>query len=223
MASYKRIACDFYDHFEIHALRKDWVSIETKEGNRLNTRIKSLETKDKEEFAHLLSDKRLRLDEVNSMALLKDVDPSTWRLFDLIDYDLWANRKVLGQLENKELSNELKRRFSHILNVQNIWLDRINNAKGLDDSWSMIPVVDWITMTESANMRLLTMLESSSLDKQIYYSDRSGNKHHTSLGDIFHHLINHGTYHRGQIMDTMRELGYETTPTDYIYYVRFRR
>ena len=87
----------------------------------------------------------------------------------------------------------------------------------------MIPLADWPTITHQANTRLLAMLEDASLDRQIYYSDVSGNKHQTSLGDVLHHLVNHGTYHRGQIMDIVRELCYETTPTDYIYYVRFRR
>jgi len=44
-----------------------------------------------------------------------------------------------------------------------------------------------------------------------------------TLREIVQHLVNHATYHRGQIAQLMRELGAKPAPTDLITYFRTRR
>lgn len=40
-----------------------------------------------------------------------------------------------------------------------------------------------------------------------------------SSRDVIHHVINHGTYHRGNIATMLRQLGYSSVLTDYEIYV----
>lgn len=65
---YKRVSCDFYDQLEIHASRKSRLKIkfvnEDEETKELKTAIKTLETKNKEEFLVTESGHRLRLDRI---------------------------------------------------------------------------------------------------------------------------------------------------------------
>ncbi len=223
MSDYKRIACDFYDHFEIYASRKTWVSILLKDGTTYNAKIKNLQTANKEEFAILGSGRKVRLDEIQELSELKEKDPSTWRILDMIDYDHWANHVILSLLKDHVGSSEVTSRVSHIVNAQEIWLDRINNIQGEYDVWQDREPSTWADVIDQHHQKLVDCLEEESTDKEVYYHDLSGNKHITQLGDIIHHVVNHGTYHRGQIMEMIRMLGHATAPTDYIYYVRLRR
>ncbi|UOQ91643.1 hypothetical protein MUO14_13880 [Halobacillus shinanisalinarum] len=40
-----------------------------------------------------------------------------------------------------------------------------------------------------------------------------------SYSDLIQHVVNHGTYHRGNITAMLRQLGYEGASTDYIFYL----
>ncbi len=223
MGEYKRINCDFYDHFEIFASRKTWVYILLKDGSEFNTRIKTLETSNKEEFAILNSGRKIRLDVIEELAELKAKDQATWRVLDMIDYDRWANEVVLSILEANQPSEEISSRVSHIINAQNIWLDRIGDKHGEYDVWQLRQSDSWSGHFEDNYQKFMISLEAESTDKIINYHNLAGKKYSTILGDILHHVVNHGTYHRGQIMDMIRHLGIPTKPTDYIYYVRLRR
>jgi len=37
--------------------------------------------------------------------------------------------------------------------------------------------------------------------------------------DIVQHVVNHGTYHRGNIAAMLRQQGYAGVPTDYVFYL----
>lgn len=67
---YVPVNCDWYDYLEIYAMRKTIVDIEVKSEDNtqiITTRIKDLETKNKEEFAHLEDGTKLRLDRIISI------------------------------------------------------------------------------------------------------------------------------------------------------------
>jgi uncharacterized damage-inducible protein DinB len=55
------------------------------------------------------------------------------------------------------------------------------------------------------------------------YKDLKGKAHKTPVGDILVHVMNHGTYHRGQIATCLRERGVDPARTDYIVYSREKR
>lgn len=64
---YIPVNCDWYDYLEIYAMRETVVDIEIKTETQpkiITTRIKDLEAKNKEEFAHLEDGSKLRLDKI---------------------------------------------------------------------------------------------------------------------------------------------------------------
>ena len=64
---YIPVDCDWYDYLEIYAMRKTIVDIEIRTDTNpktITTRIKDLEAKNKEEFAHLEDGSKLRLDKI---------------------------------------------------------------------------------------------------------------------------------------------------------------
>ncbi|XID91492.1 DinB family protein [Paenibacillaceae bacterium WGS1546] len=45
----------------------------------------------------------------------------------------------------------------------------------------------------------------------------------TRFSDILQHVVNHGTYHRGNVTAMLRQQGYAGVPTDYIFYLMERQ
>jgi len=68
---YIPIACQFYDVLELHASRKDEVAVaffkDGKTVNTVNTKLKTLVTKNKQEFLVLADDTEVRLDQIISV------------------------------------------------------------------------------------------------------------------------------------------------------------
>ncbi len=40
----------------------------------------------------------------------------------------------------------------------------------------------------------------------------------TTYADVIRHVVNHGTYHRGNITAMLHQMGYKGVPTDYIFF-----
>ncbi len=59
-----------------------------------------------------------------------------------------------------------------------------------------------------------------SLNTQPNYKNLKGSLFETLLSDILAHMVNHGSYHRGQIASLIKKSGGEPAGTDYIGYVR---
>jgi len=68
--------------------------------------------------------------------------------------------------------------------------------------------------------RTLKILEKIEPEKMIVYSNSKGETFTNLVKDIIFHIINHSTYHRGQIAMEFRQSGLEPLNTDYIFYKR---
>lgn len=58
------------------------------------------------------------------------------------------------------------------------------------------------------------------LKKKISYKNSRGERFENSVRDILFHVINHSTYHRGQIATDCKLHGMTPLATDYIFYKR---
>lgn len=66
----------------------------------------------------------------------------------------------------------------------------------------------------------LLILGDSDLDKTIHYTNTREQVFNNSIRDILFHIINHSTYHRGQIATEFRQNGLDPLVTDFIVYKR---
>lgn len=154
------------------------------------------------------------------------------RLFAFND---WANDRLSETL--KRLSPEkttataessfssLRDTHAHILAAEWRWLRRWLR----EDQGAPPPAVKQGTVGEVAaalaevqdeRRSLLTRLSDADLKVPDWYRETREPAHTYSLDDMFRHLVNHSTYHRGQATTQLRQLG-ETPPgTDFILFVR---
>ncbi|MFM1654158.1 DinB family protein [Brevibacillus sp. B_LB10_24] len=157
---------------------------------------------------------------------------------ELYDYHLWANQKVfqhLKELPQEVLHQEIQSVFPtlfaalvHIYRVENVWLLGMSSASYEE----IVAVNNRITEeTEGKSLEEIEQLFAGIADRyQSFFADKDLDAvkayPHPQFGtlmasyaDIIQHLVNHGTYHRGNITAMLRQLGYAGVPTDYVFYL----
>lgn len=145
-------------------------------------------------------------------------------LIQLLNYELWANLRVIDSLET--IQNPPARALAvmgHILSAQHIWLGRITNESVFVSIWEDIPV-SWMAETAERQHRQLTSylegLTESDLGKTIAYKNSQGVAYQNTLLDLLTHMSHHAAYHRGQVVQLIRPMIKEAPVTDFIVWKR---
>jgi uncharacterized damage-inducible protein DinB len=144
----------------------------------------------------------------------------------LYQYNAWANRKVVNCLLEQHVTDQkILSVFNHLVSAQFIWYNRF---KGLPKSeyvlWGNYPLLQLKVMVEEANNLWIEFIENAvDFERELKYTNYVNDYYENKIGDIMAHLVNHGTYHRGQVAMLLREKGYEPVNTDFITYDRVLR
>lgn len=138
-------------------------------------------------------------------------------------YNAWANRKLIKCLEQQHVSDEkILTVMGHLLSANFIWLNRI---KGLPKSeyklWGEYTLPQLASMIEEADKLWMEFIEATGNFNQVLkYNNYVGDYFENNVEQIMIHLVNHGSYHRGQVAMLLRQKGFEPVNTDYITYDR---
>ncbi len=153
----------------------------------------------------------------------------------LFAYDEWANDRVLvavEQLSSEQLMRRIGGSFptvgetmAHIVAAEWIWLRRLQGA-------SPTAFPDWLPGAPPAVLRarlreveseralLLRSLNEESLARPVSYTLLSGAHGEQPLADLLMHIVNHSTYHRGQVATMLRQVGAVPPSTDLLLFKR---
>jgi uncharacterized damage-inducible protein DinB len=89
------------------------------------------------------------------------------------------------------------------------------------DIWEIHVVNSFFQVDQKNHEASHALLEKlPDLEANIQYSNSQAKTYRNSYQDIFMHIINHSTYHRGQLSRMIRENGFVPPSTDYIFYRR---
>ena len=155
----------------------------------------------------------------------------------LYDYNAWANHRQLeaaSKLTSEAFLKPMGSSFDsvrdtlgHIYGAEWLWLERFQGR-----SPSSLPDVTQITDVKSLEERwgefeprLLTFvrgLAQSDLDRVMEYETLKFGVYQNPLWQSMQHLVNHGTYHRGQVTTLLRQLGARPILTDLMHFYRER-
>lgn len=152
---------------------------------------------------------------------------------DLLLYMLWADRNMLGAV--REVSPEHLRRDAgisfgslfgtmvHILGSQRRWLARFSghapaHIPTQDDFPDLISWIHAWEETASEVEAFLAALTDEQLAAPLTWVDSEGATLTRPLWQPVLHLVNHTSYHRGQIVSLLRQMGYPSPSTDLIRY-----
>ncbi len=140
---------------------------------------------------------------------------------ELFDYTNHFNQKLIEifDLNKSILPERAFQLINHTLNSHQIWNARILNEPTFG-VWEMHPFEELWEINESNYQKTKYILENIDLSQSLSYKNSKGDLFENKTEDILFHIINHSTYHRGQIMMLFRESGIEPILSDYIFYKR---
>ncbi len=141
--------------------------------------------------------------------------------------------KVISTLTEHQFIQELESSFPsirhtllHIWDAQDIWLERLNGRS--PQTWPSASFKgtkdELIGRTLNSSTLIIEKVRRYSeeeLQAGVNYTTMKGNSGNAPRYQMFMHVINHGTYHRGQLITMLRLVGLSELPaSDLIAYYR---
>ncbi|RYZ63435.1 MAG: damage-inducible protein DinB [Proteobacteria bacterium] len=109
---------------------------------------------------------------------------------------------------------------SHIFNAHQIWNSRIRPGKKPFGVWDSHPVDQWEAINTENYQKTLDILARVNLEEVIVYRNSRGDEFSKVVKDMLFHVVNHSTYHRGQVALLLRQHEIDPVASDYIFYKR---
>lgn len=152
-------------------------------------------------------------------------------LRSFLEYDFWANLEVLKSRETLRKARKdtelLDKSYAHILEVKRNRLAQVEEKSIEDLALAIEPHSPALfeDATRELYERYSDFLERRSdcggdrLDAEITYHNADGEAFSQTVTEMIFHVLNHGTYHRGQIALYIRAADGVPAPADYLIFV----
>lgn len=153
----------------------------------------------------------------------------------LFTYNTWATNKLLeaaSQIPEQQYLQDMKSShggihdtFVHIVAAQKMWLSR---WVGRPDA-SLVKAREYPAFTElkklweqvdKETLTFLNTLSDEKLQSSFSMTSMRGETFTHTFQQMMQHLVNHSSYHRGQIVTMIRQLGIKPPATDMIGFFR---
>ncbi len=142
---------------------------------------------------------------------------------ELAAYNVWANNIVISwltQINEEQWKQNVISSFTsieqtvlHIVSAENAWFLRLSNQpmhwlandfKGAKDAL----ILQW----QNASKNLAQLIANSNenvLNEKLTFTRLNGDVNTKPFYQLFTHVFNHSTYHRGQLVTMLRQVGFE--------------
>jgi uncharacterized damage-inducible protein DinB len=146
----------------------------------------------------------------------------------------WATNRTLETCEilsPEEFTKDLGNSFSsvrdtlvHCLMADNAWAHRIRHAEFTrPDPKDFLSIAAIRSAWQPVQQHWAQLIVQHDPQEEIQYQAFDRAPYTNSFEEIARHAVNHGTYHRGQIMMMLRLLGHKAIATDWIAFSRLSR
>lgn len=141
---------------------------------------------------------------------------------DLFSYNELVNKKIIEVLVQHEndIADRIISLMSHIILVHRSWTNRMQGKSGLNNFWQKIPLENLLSENDKLFTISMEIVKEINLNDSFNYTNSKGVEFSNTFQDVLFHLINHSTYHRGQINALLRSSNIEPVIADYIFYKR---
>jgi uncharacterized damage-inducible protein DinB len=153
----------------------------------------------------------------------------------LFQYNLWADRRTLdacAPLTNEQFTRDLGSSFgsvrdtlAHLYGAEWVWNERFlgRSPSGLPSASAypdLAAVRSKLEEMDRYYLEFVSKLTPQDLERVIRYKSLKGEEFSDPLWQTLHQLSNHATYHRGQVVTLLRQLGAKPVSTDIIGFYR---
>jgi uncharacterized damage-inducible protein DinB len=134
----------------------------------------------------------------------------------LFNYEDWAMQKIISILQECQEAEAIQM-FQHILLARELWHNRVANQNNpfIFDGKSLRQCVESYQKNQSEWINFLESTED--FDADVNYKTTEGTTKTTKLKNILTHVVNHSTYHRGQITNILKGKT-KLASTDFIFF-----
>jgi len=155
----------------------------------------------------------------------------------LVDYNYWARDRLLdavAALAPEQFSRPMGSSFgsvrdtiAHICDAEFIWLSRWKGEQptGFRSPDRMPDLaaarLEWAAL-ESEMRAALERIGPTGIERIMPYRDMRGVERSDVFWQMLQHVVNHGSYHRGQVTTMLRQLGAQPILTDLMHFYRER-
>src|SRR3954471_23808357 len=115
--------------------------------------------------------------------------------------------------------------LEHIYQADMVWFSRLAGEPFAKISDVPVPASfqdlerEWLALLQRIQ-NWMSQLQPHQFGIEIRYSNSQGVAYSTPIWQIVLHLVNHSTYHRGQVITMLRQAGMKAPTTDLIVYYR---
>lgn len=154
---------------------------------------------------------------------------------ELFAYNAWAMRIIFDAValvpegdylrDLKSSHGGIHGTLAHTVWAEHLWLNRWLGkpnpavAQG-KDLRTLNDLRGRFEEVEAERQRFLTAFGEERLEENRVVKPSSGGEYAHTYRQMFRHLINHSSYHRGQVVTFLRQLGHKPPSTDLILYYR---
>jgi uncharacterized damage-inducible protein DinB len=155
----------------------------------------------------------------------------------LFDYNAWADRRALDSAEGLTAEQFLKQMGSsfssvrdtlaHIWGAEWVWLERFQGRSpaSLPDVGQFAELAAlrarWAE-EEQRMQKFIARITQEDLDRVFEYRTFKFGQYSNPMWQSMQHVVNHGTYHRGQVATMVRQLGGTPLASDLMHFYRER-
>ena len=146
-------------------------------------------------------------------------------------YSEWATKRLVDFAKGipeehltREIGNShggILKTFQHIYYADRDWLNRMLGTPQQFADSEPGPSLEELDQIWWGLLNRFEMWASEQEDSSqvVHYHNLKGDPYSRPIYQIVLHVVNHGTYHRGQIAAMLRQLGHVLPYTDFIYFV----
>ena len=157
----------------------------------------------------------------------------------LVDYHYWAKDRILdavGLITPEQYLKDLGNSFKsvrdtvvHTYGAEWIWYLRWTGSSpsSLPDASAFPDVASirapWSAQEEKVRLFVQSLAASNQLERVVNYRLMNGQEAASTFAQMLQHVVNHASYHRGQVTTMLRQLGAPAPkPQDMIFFFRER-
>ncbi|WP_188066840.1 DinB family protein [Brevibacillus brevis] len=157
---------------------------------------------------------------------------------NMYDFHAWANQTLINRLkelpegvyeqEVQSVFPTVAKVMEHIYMVDQSWLlilQGMDMQAAMDETWQQEKKITGKNLEEVEQLYAglveqfkAFLSQEEDLERRIVLDNPYTRVRDTSLAEIIMQVVNHGTYHRGNITAMLRQMGYSSVMTEYALY-----